>query len=120
MEKSDTVDAYINSLPEDLQSVTQKLRSDLKKMVPEAQEKMAYGIPTLTLNGNLIHFAAYKTHVGLYPGSKAIVALAKDLVNYHTSKGTIQFPIDKDLPLELIKKVVEFCVEQNAIKKAKP
>ncbi len=113
MEKFDTVDTYIDSLAEPVKSIVQQLRGDLKKMVPEATEKMAYGIPTLTLNGNLIHFAGYKSHVALYPGSEAIAIFSEDLTNYQTSKGTIQFPIDKDLPMDLIEKVVNLCVDLN-------
>lgn len=117
MEKYNTIDEYIASFPLETQKILQQLREDLQRMVPEAKQKISYAIPTFTLNGNLIHFAGYKSHIGLYPGNKAIEALSNDLEGYQTSKGTIQFPIDKPLPMDLIKKVVDFCVVQNLAKK---
>ncbi len=114
MEKYTTIDEYISSFPLETQKILQQLRKDLQQMVPNAKEKISYGIPTFTLNGNLIHFAGYKNHIGLYPGSKAIEIFAEDLKNYPTSTGTVQFPIDKPLPMVLIKKI-HFClfVQQN-------
>jgi len=119
MEKHNNVDEYIASFPAETQKILQQLREDLQHMVPEAKEKISYAIPTFTLNGNLIHFAGYKNHVGLYPGSKAIEVLADDLKGYNTSKGTIQFPIDHPLPMDLIRKIVDFCVTQNLAKARK-
>lgn len=119
MEKSTTIDEYIAAFPAETQKILQRLREDLQKMVPEAKQKINYAIPTFTLNGNLIHFAGYKNHIGLYPGSKAIKVLAEDLKGYETSKGTVQFPIDKPLPMDLIKKIVTFCVAQNLAKPKK-
>ncbi len=117
MEKYTTIDEYISSFPLETQKILQQLREDLQRMVPEAKQKISYAIPTFTLNGNLIHFAGYKNHIGLYPGSKAIEIFAEDLKNYPTSTGTVQFPIDKPLPMVLIKKIVDFCVAQNLAKK---
>ena len=117
MEKYDNIEEYIANFPLETQKILEQLRNDLLKMVPEAKEKIAYGIPTLTLNGNLVHFAAYKNHIGLYPGSKAIEIFETELKGYHTSKGTIQFPIDQPLPMQLIEKIVTFCVSQNLNKK---
>jgi uncharacterized protein YdhG (YjbR/CyaY superfamily) len=119
MEKYTTIDEYIKSFPEETQKILQQLREDLQQMVPEAKQKISYAIPTFMLNGNLIHFAGYKNHIGLYPGGKAVEALADDLKNYKTSKGTVQFPIDKPLPMDLIKKIVAFCVSQNLAKRKK-
>lgn len=119
MEKYSTIDEYITSFPTETQKILQHLREDLQQLIPDAKEKISYGIPTFTLNGNLIHFAGYKNHIGLYPGSKAIEVFADDLKNYHTSKGTVQFPIDKPLPMDLIKKIVDFCVAQNLAKPKK-
>lgn len=116
MEKPTTIDEYITSFPAETQKILQKLREDLQKMIPDAKQKISYAIPTFTLNGNLIHFAGYKNHIGLYPGGKAIEVLADDLKDYHTSKGTVQFPIDKPLPMDLIKKIVDFCIAQNLAK----
>lgn len=119
MEKYTTIDEYIASFPEETQKILQQLREDLQKMVPEAKQKISYAIPTFTLNGNLIHFAGYKNHIGLYPGGKAVEVLADDLNDYKTSKGTVQFPIDKPLPMDLIEKIVAFCVAQNLAKAKK-
>ncbi|WP_113662815.1 iron chaperone [Pedobacter nanyangensis] len=116
MEKHTSVDEYISSFPSETQKILQQLRDDLQQMVPNAKQKIGYGIPTFTLNGNLIHFAGYKNHIGLYPGSKAIEVFADRLKDYHTSKGTIQFPIDQPLPMILIKELVDFCVMQNLAK----
>lgn len=119
MEKHNTIDEYIASFPAEIKKILQQLREDLQQMVPDAKQKISYAIPTFTLNGNLIHFAGYKNHIGLYPGSKAIEILAEDLKGYHTSKGTVQFPVDKPLPMDLIKKIVAFCVAQNLAKAKK-
>ena len=119
MEKYETIDEYIASFPVEIQKILQQLREDLQQMIPDAKQKISYAIPTFTLNGNLIHFAGYKNHIGLYPGSKAIEVLAEDLKDYETSKGTVQFPINKPLPMDLIKKIVDFCVAQNLEKKKK-
>lgn len=119
MEKYTTIDQYIASFPQETKKILQQLREALQQMVPEAKQKISYAIPTFTLNGNLIHFAGYKNHIGLYPGSKAIEILADDLKGYRTSKGTIQFPIEKPLPMALIKKIVDFCVTQNLAKTKK-
>ena len=117
MEKYTMVDEYISSFPVETQKILQQLRQDLQQMVPEAKQKIGYGIPTFTLNGNLVHFAGYKNHIGLYPGSKAIEVFEDKLKGYHTSKGTVQFPIDQPLPMDLINKIVTFCVAQNVTKK---
>jgi uncharacterized protein YdhG (YjbR/CyaY superfamily) len=117
MEKHQNVDGYLSALPPEARAILTQLRKYLLQLVPQAKEKMGYGIPTLTLNGNLIHFAAYKNHIGLYPGSKAIAVFEKELSCYQTSKGTIQFPINEPLPMPLIDKIVAFCVEENLKKK---
>ncbi|WP_343531876.1 DUF1801 domain-containing protein [Pedobacter sp.] len=116
MEKYTTVDEYISSFPAETQKTLQQLREDIQRMVPEAKQKIGYGIPTFTLNGNLVHFAGYKNHIGLYPGSKAIEVFADKLKGYHTSKGTVQFPIEQPLPMALIKELVDFCVIENLAK----
>lgn len=119
MEKYQTIDEYIKIFPVETQKILQQLRAHLQQMVPEAKEKISYAIPTFTLNGNLIHFAAYPNHIGLYPGSKAIAVFADRLKAYHTSKGTIQFPIGQALPMDLISEIVNFCVSQNLAKAKK-
>jgi uncharacterized protein YdhG (YjbR/CyaY superfamily) len=119
MKKFKDIDQFISSYPKNVQSVLQELRKVIKKAAPEAGERIAYGIPTFTLHGNLVHFSAYEKHIGFYPGSSPIKLFASDLKVYETSKGTIRFPIDKPLPLDLIRKIVEFRVKENSEGKKK-
>lgn len=86
-------------------------------MPPEAGQKISYGIPTYTLRGSLVHFGGYEGHVALYPGSAPIAAFKDELKPYETAKGTIRFPLDKPLPLDLIGKIVQYSVERNLQKK---
>ncbi|NUM25358.1 MAG: DUF1801 domain-containing protein [Candidatus Buchananbacteria bacterium] len=111
-----TIDAYIKTFPKNVQATLKKLKSEIKLIAPKAEETINYGIPTFKLNGNLVHFAAYKTHIGFYPGSFAIKKFAADLAKYEVAKGTVRFPLDKPLPLSLIKKIVRFRVSQNTKK----
>ncbi|MCC6643622.1 DUF1801 domain-containing protein [Candidatus Peregrinibacteria bacterium] len=104
------IDEYISQFPKNIQKTLQELRKTIQSLAPEATEAISYGIPTFKLHGNLIHFAAYEKHIGLYPGAAAIADFAKDLTKYQTSKGTIQFPIDQPLPFPLIKKIVKYRV----------
>ena len=113
METIPTVEKYIASQPADLQERLIALRKFIRNLVPEAGEKMAYGIPTFTLRGNLVHFAAYRSHIGFYPGSEAVEHFMPELGSYQTSKGTIQFPLDNPLPYDLIERIVRFRVEKS-------
>lgn len=108
-----TIDEYIADFPKDVQERLQKVRTAIKKAVPRAEEKIAYGIPTFVLNGNLIHFAGYQNHIGLYPGSKPIEEFKDELTKYRLAKGTVQFPLDKPLPVGLIGRITKFCVKRN-------
>lgn len=108
-----TIDEYIREFPKDVQGILEKLRREIKKTTPEATEAISYGIPTFKLNGNLVHFAAFKNHIGFYPTPSAIVAFKKELSRYKTSKGAIQFPIDEPMPLPLIGRMVKFRVKEN-------
>ena len=110
---SKNIDEYIADFPKDVQKLLQQLRSTIKKAAPNAEEKIAYGIPTFTLNGNLVHFGAYKTHIGFYPAPSGLEAFEKELAPYVTGKGTAQFPLDKPLPLDLITQIVNFRVMKN-------
>ena len=110
---SKNIDEYIADFPKDVQKLLQQLRSTIKKAAPKAEEKIAYGIPTFTLNGNLVHFGAYKTHIGFYPAPSGLEAFEKELAPYVTGKGTAQFPLDKPLPLDLITQIVNFRVMKN-------
>ena len=107
------IDQYIGGFPNDIQVLLEKIRMTIKKAAPGAQEKIGYGIPTFTLNGNLVHFAAYKNHIGFYPASSGIEKFKQELSVYKGAKGSVQFPIDKPMPLGLITKIVKFKVQEN-------
>jgi uncharacterized protein YdhG (YjbR/CyaY superfamily) len=107
------IDEYIADFPKDVQKLLQQLRSTIKKAAPKAEEKIAYGIPTFTLHGNLVHFGGYKTHIGFYPAPSGLEAFKKELGQYLTGKGTAQFPLDKPLPLDLITEIVKFRAMKN-------
>ena len=107
------IDSYIAACPAEIQKTLQVLRKTIQISAPEATEKMSYAMPTFFYNGNLVHFAAYKNHIGFYPAPSGIEAFKKDLAKYKTSKGAIQFPIEEKLPFDLIEKIVKFRVIEN-------
>ena len=114
------IDEYLANFSGDTRKKLDDIRQTIKEVLPaEAKEKISYGIPTFYLNGNLVHFAGYRTHIGFYPGSVPIREFAQELSGYKTSKGTIKFPLDKPLPYDLIRKITVFCVERNMSKKKK-
>lgn len=117
MKKYSNTDEYIANFSGDTKKKLETIRKTIKEAAPEAGEKIAYGIPTFIFHGNLVHFAGYKTHIGFYPGSAPVKEFKDDLAAYETSKGTVQFPLDKPLPLNLILKIVLFRVKQNSQKK---
>lgn len=117
MKQYQTIDDYIADFPEDVQVLLEKIRSAIRKAAPNAQEAIKYGMPTYVLNGNLIHFAGYKNHIGLYPGPRPIEEFKDELEGYVTSKGTVRFPLDKRLPLGLIGKIIKHNVQRNLAKK---
>ena len=108
-----TIDEYIAQFPKEVQELLEKMRTIIHKAAPKAEEAMAYGIPTFKLNGNLVHFGGYKSHIGFYPAPSGIEAFKKELAKYEGSKGTIRFPLDKPLPVTLITQVVKFRVAKN-------
>lgn len=116
MEKYRSIDEYISNFSGETKEKLVTIRETIHEVAPEATEKISYGIPTFYLNGNLVHFAGYKTHIGFYPGSVPIAKFKNELVSYKTSKGTIQFPLDKPLPLNLITKITKACIERNKAK----
>jgi uncharacterized protein YdhG (YjbR/CyaY superfamily) len=116
--KAENIDEYIAAFPKDIQKKLKEIRMTIKKAAPQAEEKISYAIPTFALHGNLVHFAAFKNHIGFYPAPRAIDAFKKELLGYEGGKGTIQFPLDKPLPLPLITKIVKFRVKEN-VEKAK-
>ncbi len=113
-----TIDDYIKSFPVDVQKKLESIRRLVKKLAPEAQEKISYQIPTFYLNGNLVHFAAFKNHIGFYPTPRGVSAFQKELSRYKNGKGSVQFPMDEPLPLDLIKRIVQFRLEKNRKKTA--
>ncbi|MCU0236063.1 MAG: DUF1801 domain-containing protein [Acidobacteria bacterium] len=115
-----TIDEYIKTFPGDIQDKLKAMRKTVHAAAPEAEEKISYQMPTFYLKGNLVHFAAFKKHIGFYPAPSGIQAFKNDLSVYKSSKGAVQFPIDKPLPLALVSKIVRFRVfENNAKFKAK-
>jgi uncharacterized protein YdhG (YjbR/CyaY superfamily) len=113
MQTFNNIDKYINGFPRTVQVILKKVQEIIKNNAPNAKEAIKYGVPTFVLHGNLVHFAAYKNHIGFYPTPSAMVAFKKELSIYKTSKGAVQFPTDKPLPLALIKKIVKFRVIEN-------
>ena len=106
MNEYESVDDYISQFPKELQKILEELRKIIKKTAPDSKETINYGIPTYKLNGNLVHFAGFKKHIGFYPTPAGIEKFRDKLSKYKLSKGTIQFPINKPLPLDLIRKIV--------------
>lgn len=110
-----TIDEYITQFPVELQQTLTEIRKVIHEAAPEATEAISYQMPTFKLNGNLIHFAAFKNHIGIYPTPTGIEEFKKELSEYTTSKGAIQFPLDKPFPFELLKRIVDFRVKQNRV-----
>jgi len=107
------IDEYIAGCPEDVQLILQKIRSIIREAAPEADETINYAIPTFTLEGNLVHFAAFKKHIGFYPAPSGIEKFKKELSAYEGAKGSVQFPLDQPIPYDLIREIVLFRVEDN-------
>jgi uncharacterized protein YdhG (YjbR/CyaY superfamily) len=115
------IDEYIERFPANVQVTLQKLRAAIKKTAPAAEETISYQIPAFKYHGMLVFFAGYKNHVGFYPTSSPMKVFKDRLTSYKTSKGAIQFPIDKALPLTLVKDIVRFKIKENLEKEnAKP
>lgn len=113
-----SIDEYISKFSPDIQEKLRKLRKVIKEAAPDAEEKISYRMPTFSLHGNLVHFAAFEKHIGFYPAPSGIEAFKEELSEYKTSKGAIQFPIDKPLPYDLISRIVKFRVAENVQKAA--
>ncbi len=111
------IEEYIAAFPQDIQALLQNLRETIHAAAPQAKEKIGYGIPTFTYYGNLVHFAAYKNHIGFYPAPSGIESFKKELAPFIKGKGTVQFPLDKPLPLALITKIVIFRAKENKERK---
>jgi len=119
MRDMNEVDLYIARFPDPAREMLMQLRATIQTAAPEAVEVISYGMPAYKQNGILVYFAAYKNHIGFYPTASGIEAFKPELSSFQWSKGTIQFPLDKPLPLELIAKVVSFRVEERLKTKIK-
>ena len=115
----ETIDEYIASFPEEVGERLRSIRQVVKEEAPEAGETIKYRMPTFTLNGNLVHFAAFQNHIGFYPTPSAMEAFEKELSAYKMGKGSVQFPLDQPLPLSLIRRMVRSRVEENRAKRKK-
>lgn len=107
--KPDTIDAYISAQSEEIQPVLNAVRDTIRAAIPDAEERMSWSMPTFWKGHNIIHFAANKNHLGLYAGTEAVEAFSEKLAGFKTSKGTIQLPYAKPMPLELIGEIAAWC-----------
>ena len=113
-----TIDAYIADCPKDVREKLELIRATIQQAAPEATEAIKYAIPTFVLHGNLVHFAAFKNHIGFYPAPTGLEAFKEALSVYKTGKGSVQFPLDQPMPLDLITRIVQFRVKQSMEKAA--
>ncbi len=112
------MDEYIARFPNDIQEVLQKIRTTIRNAAPDAGETIKYEMPTFTLKGNLVHFAAFKKHIGFYPPVKGDEKLKNELSIYEGPKGSLRFPLDKPIPYDLISRIVKVRVRENLEKAA--
>ncbi len=108
-----TIDEYIAGFPPEVQEILEKIRTTIREAAPEAEEAIKYQIPTFTLQGNLVHFAAFQKHIGFYPTPTGIEKFKKELSVYAGAKGSVKFPLDKPIPFALISEIVQFRVKEN-------
>ena len=115
MKKADlaTVDDYIAGFSPEVQEILEEVRKTIRAAAPDATETVSYGIPTFKLNSNLVHFAAFKNHIGFYPAPSGIARFKKELAGYESAKGSVRFPLSSPIPLTLIAKIVKFRVKEN-------
>ena len=118
--KFQTVDEYIATFPPKTKKFLKDMRTTIKQVAPQAEEAISYNMPAFKLDGMLVWYAGYKEHIGLYPKTKVIQVFKKELTDYKLSKGTIQFPLDQPLPLDLISRIVKYRIKENQeVSKAK-
>lgn len=110
------IDEYIAGYSDDLQEILEQVRGTIKNAAPDAEEAIKYQIPTFVLNGNLVHFAAFKNHIGFYPTPSGIEAFKQELSRYKSAKGSVQFPINEPMPLSLIDRIVRFRANEAKVK----
>jgi uncharacterized protein YdhG (YjbR/CyaY superfamily) len=113
------IDEYIAGFPAEVQAMLEQLRATIKRVAPQAEETISYQMPTFKIQGNLVHFAAYQHHIGFYPAPSGISAFLNELKQYKNAKGSVQFPVDRPLPLDLIARIVEFRAKENLQKAAR-
>ncbi|RJE48889.1 MULTISPECIES: DUF1801 domain-containing protein [unclassified Dehalobacter] len=109
----ESVDGYILQFPDEIQEILRAIRNVIREAAPDAVEKISYRMPTFVLNGNLVHFAAFKNHIGFYPTPSGIEAFKQELAGYKGAKGSVQFPLNKPMPYALISKIVKYRVAEN-------
>lgn len=109
----ETIDEYIAAFPTDVKEILEELRQAIRDSAPNAEEAISYQIPTFKLNGILVHFAAFKNHIGFYPTPSAINKFKKELSPYEVTKGTVKFPLNKPIPFDLIKRIVSYRVKEQ-------
>jgi len=109
------IDEYIAGFPKGVQEILEKVRMTVRKAAPDAEEAIKYRMPTFTLNGNLVHFAAFKNHIGFYPAPTGIEAFKDELSAYKGGKGSVQFPLDQPIPFDLIRRIVEYRVKKKLL-----
>lgn len=114
-----TIDEYIAGFPAEIQQKLHEMRRVIHETAPEATEKISYQMPTFFLNGNLVHFAAFKNHIGFYPAPTGLDAFKEEISKYPNSKGAVQFPLDRPVPFDLVRRIVEYRREENLKKKKK-
>ena len=112
-----TIDEYIATFTKDIQGILKALRQAIRESAPKAEETISYQMPAFRLNGILVYFAAFRDHISFFPTSSGVAAFKKELSQYEISKGTIRFPLDKPIPLELVKEIVKYRVKENMSKK---
>jgi uncharacterized protein YdhG (YjbR/CyaY superfamily) len=108
-----TIDEYIAASPQNVQNILEKMRQAIRESAPQAEEVISYQMPAFKLNGILVYFAAFKRHIGFFPTTSAMEAFKEELSGYAVSKGTVRFPLDKPIPLDLVKRIVKFRVREN-------
>lgn len=113
-----TIDEYIAGFPQDVQVLLEQVRQTIRAAAPEAEETIKYQMPTFMLNGNLVYFAAFKKHIGFYPIPSGIDAFKEELSRYEGGKGSVKFPLDQPLPLDLIRRIVEHRMQENSARAA--
>jgi uncharacterized protein YdhG (YjbR/CyaY superfamily) len=115
--RSNEIDEYIAGFPDDVQRILRKIRTTIRKAAPDAQETIKYQMPTFTLNGNLVHFAAFRNHIGFYPAPVGVEKFKAEIGPYLVAKSSLRFPLHKEIPYELISKIVKFRAKTNLEKK---